>query len=133
MGVTLAADEGPEKTIIEGASASNPDSNGFGSDAIRCASVCKGAVLRGFTLRNGRCSNGETTEKDNYVMVSFTLSNPIKGWVTEGCVAKGEDGKIILYLVNPSEEKEQLQYFYNNKWWYIELLPRTLATIVFED
>ena len=57
----------------------------------------------------------------------------IKGWVTEGCVAKGEDGKIILYLVNPSEEKEQLQYFYNNKWWYIELLPRTLATIVFED
>jgi len=52
---------------------------------------------------------------------------------TEGCMVKGEGGKTILYLVNPSEQKEQLQYFYNNKWWYIELLPKTLSTIVFED
>ena len=67
MGVTLAADEGPEVTIIEGASASESDSNGFGADAVRCASVRKNAVLRGFTLRNGRCANKETSEKDDYV------------------------------------------------------------------
>jgi len=52
---------------------------------------------------------------------------------SEGCIAKRKDGKTVLYLVNPSEQKEQLHYFYNNKWWYIELLPKTLATIIFED
>ena len=52
---------------------------------------------------------------------------------TEGCMAKTKDGKMLLYLVNPSEQKEQLQFFYDNKWWYIELLPNTLATIIFED
>ena len=41
---------------------------------------------------------------------------------SEGCIAKRKDGKTVLYLVNPSEQKEQLQYFYNSKWWYIELL-----------
>lgn len=51
----------------------------------------------------------------------------------EGCMSKSKDGKTVLYLVNPSEEKEQLQYFYNNQWWYIELLPKTLATVVFEN
>jgi hypothetical protein len=52
---------------------------------------------------------------------------------TDGCLAKTKDGKTVLYLANPSEKKEQLQYFYNNEWWYIELLPNTLATVVFED
>jgi len=52
---------------------------------------------------------------------------------TEGCLVKTKDEKTLLYLVNPSQQKEQLQYFYQNKWWYIELLPNTLATVVFEN
>ena len=41
-------------------------------------------------------------------------------FLTEGCIAKDIDGKTYLYLVNPSKEKEQLQYMYDGKWWYIE-------------
>ena len=54
-------------------------------------------------------------------------------FLTEGCIAKDIDGKTYLYLVNPSKEKEQLQYMHDGKWWYIEMLPNTLATIVFDD
>lgn len=67
---------------------------------------------------------------NNAEMFEFPRMNLL---FTDGCIAKGENGKEILYLVNPSEQKMQHQYFYNNKWWYIELLPKTLATVVFED
>lgn len=50
---------------------------------------------------------------------------------TEGCVATSKDGKTVLFLVNPSDKKEQIQYFHDNKWWYIEMMPNTLATVVF--
>jgi len=67
---------------------------------------------------------------NNTAMSEFPRMNLL---YTDGCIAKGKNGKVILYLVNPSEQKMQHQYFYNNKWWYIELLPKTLATVVFED
>ena len=51
---------------------------------------------------------------------------------TEGCMAKSADGKVILMLVNPASTLEQLQYYYGGKWWYIELQPNTLATVVLE-
>ena len=50
---------------------------------------------------------------------------------TEGCIATSKDGKTILLLVNPSDKKEQLQYFHDGKWWYIEMMPNTLATAIF--
>ena len=50
---------------------------------------------------------------------------------TEGCVAHTPDGKTVLFLINPSDKKEQLQYYHNNKWWYIEMMPDTLATVIF--
>lgn len=34
-------------------------------------------------------------------------------------------------LVNPNSAKEQVQFFFKGKWWYIELLPETLATVLF--
>ena len=56
----------------------------------------------------------------------------IQHFFTEGCAATTPDGKNILFLVNPSNEKEQLQYFCCGKWWYIELMPNTVATVVLE-
>ena len=52
---------------------------------------------------------------------------------TAGCAIQKKDGGIELILVNPSEQKEQVQYFYKDKWWYIEMLPCTSATVVFEE
>ena len=65
-GVTLVADEGPEETAIVGKAATSPDANGFGSDAMRCATVCTNGVLRGFTLRGGRVSSASTGEGADY-------------------------------------------------------------------
>ena len=53
-------------------------------------------------------------------------------YYTEGVMLE-EEGKTMLILSNPSEEKEQLQYFYKNRWWYIEMLPNTAVSIVFEE
>lgn len=52
---------------------------------------------------------------------------------TEGCLVENTSGNTEIVLVNPSTEKEQIQYYYCDKWWYIEMLPNTAATIVFES
>lgn len=49
-GVTLVSRDGAAVTTIRGASATG---GGCGNDAVRCAFVCKGATLRGFTLTGG--------------------------------------------------------------------------------
>jgi hypothetical protein len=51
---------------------------------------------------------------------------------TEGCLIKNEDSEVLV-LANPSKEKEQLQFFHKGFWWYIEMLPDTSATVVFEN
>ncbi len=58
---------------------------------------------------------------------------PGTGRPVECCAATNPDGSHILQLVNPNEAKAQVQYFYGGKWWYIELLPDTLASVVFEN
>lgn len=52
---------------------------------------------------------------------------------TEGCLVENANGRTELILVNPSGNKEQLQYLHNGDLCYIELLPNTAATVVFED
>lgn len=52
---------------------------------------------------------------------------------TDGCLVENASGNTEIILVNPSTEKEQIQYYHCDKWWYIEMLPNTAATIVFED
>ena len=63
-------------------------------------------------------------------MFAFNGKSELK---SEGCVVENEYGNTTLILVNPSTEKEQIQYFQSGKWWYIEMLPNTAATIVFEE
>lgn len=48
-----------------------------------------------------------------------------------GTLIKNADETAALMLVNPNSAKEQVQFFFKGKWWYIELLPETLATVLF--
>lgn len=43
------------------------------------------------------------------------------------------DGSICYFLVNANEEKKQVQIFENGQWYYVELLPNTIATVVFAE
>ena len=56
-GVTLVADEGPDKTIITGVPTKGPE-------GVRCVACYAGSVVRGFTLRNGATSSTTNGEQD---------------------------------------------------------------------
>lgn len=57
---------------------------------------------------------------------------PLDIHYTEGCAVHTDDGKTVLFLVNPNKEKEQLQFFSGGQCHYIEMLPDTLATVIIE-
>ena len=57
--------------------------------------------------------------------------NGKRGYSVEGVAIDNADGKQTLILVNPKETKTQVQYEKDGEWYYIELLPKTIATIVF--
>lgn len=61
------------------------------------------------------------------------FSYPDAGDTIEGCMLKNTDGTEVLILVNPNDDKRQAQYFKDNEWWYIELLPNSVSTVVFEQ
>lgn len=46
--------------------------------------------------------------------------------------ADNSDGSHVVVMVNPNGDKRQTQYFYDNKWWYAELMPNSVSTFVFE-
>ena len=59
--VSLIADADRERTFISGQNATvGADSAGRGADAVACAYVNEGAVIRGFTLRNGRTNTSNS-------------------------------------------------------------------------
>ena len=68
-------------------------------------------------------------DRDELEMFSFDRKGKL---YTEGCVVENDEENTTLILVNPSTEKEQIQYHQGGKWWYIEMLPNTAATIIFE-
>ncbi len=68
-------------------------------------------------------------DREKLQMFSFDRNGRLH---TEGCIAENGNGHTEMILVNPSDQKEQLQYFYCDRWWYIEMLPNTVATIGFE-
>lgn len=66
--------------------------------------------------------------KDGYGMFSYAKDQkPLTGTLVENA-----DGSAAMMLVNPNQEKAQIIHFRDGKWWYIELLPETLATVCFE-
>lgn len=50
----------------------------------------------------------------------------------EGCYLENDKLTDALILVNPNKSKKQVQFLYDGKWWYCELLPNSLSTVCFE-
>ena len=64
-GISVISTEGPEKTVIAGASATeDPDEYGCGTNAVRCAFVAANSRLSGFTLTGGRVNRNASQEVD---------------------------------------------------------------------
>jgi glucosylceramidase len=47
------------------------------------------------------------------------------------CV-ENTDGSLCYFLINANKQKEQVQILENGQWYYVELLPDTVCTVVFE-
>ena len=64
-GHTVISTDGPEETVIVGADATfDPDDYGCGTNAIRCATVCRNGTLSGFTLTGGRVNRAFGNKQD---------------------------------------------------------------------
>lgn len=86
MGVTLRSRDGAEATVIEGAAATHDaDEYGRGPDAMRCAMVEAGAVLRGFTLRGGRSAANDSEYRDD-AYAGGVLGRHYKSALVEDCI-----------------------------------------------
>lgn len=55
---------------------------------------------------------------------------PNTGKPIAAVAAKNPDGSFVLQLVNPNSDKRQVQYERDGRWYYVELLPDSLVTVV---
>ena len=62
-------------------------------------------------------------------MSSFPNNNPIPLEVS--CI-KNPDGTVCYFIINSNKEKQQIQIFESGEWYYVEVLPDTISTVVFE-
>lgn len=49
---------------------------------------------------------------------------------TTSCVAKNPDGSLVVQVINPNSEKRQCQIFYDNSWWYFDVMENSVSTVV---
>lgn len=138
IGVTLLADEGPEKTIIVGRAATDASAPmGLGTGAMRCVLLNSGAdaqrpVLDGFTLTGGRTLNaknskGSYLDSDNagggVASDRIGISNAalVRNCIISNCFARTGGGsfgaRLIntrVYDVNASEGAAAFFGYFNN-------------------
>ena len=57
---------------------------------------------------------------------------PKQKTIPYGVIVENE-GQTVMLLTNPDKDKRQVQHCRNGVWYYIELLPDTVATVVWED
>ncbi|MBQ7935249.1 MAG: hypothetical protein IJ333_02730 [Clostridia bacterium] len=57
---------------------------------------------------------------------------PKVGEPIEAVMAENPDGTRVLLLANHNDTKRQAQIFLDGQWWYMELLPDSVSTVVFE-
>jgi len=86
----------------------------------RYENVIKGILANGGKRINGiRVKNVNVTEKDNYVMVSFTLGSEIRGFISDDNGATFKEGKTVtlftsLYAIaGAMKEDEDLSWMAN--------------------
>ena len=68
---------------------------------------------------------------DGQVMFGYNNDQPFHP--VESCVLHNPDGKEIVVLVNANAGKRSVQYIRGGKWWFVEMLPDSVSTLVFED
>ena len=71
---------------------------------------------------------GLSFSRTNTGMGNYPKAKPFP----QGVLIENE-GQTVLVLVNPHTEKAQIQYNHQGTWYYFELMPDTLATILLED
>lgn len=57
---------------------------------------------------------------------------PKRKSAVEGARIDNHDGKQIFVLVNPDEDKKQVQLCLEGTWWYVELLGNSVSTVIIE-
>ena len=72
---------------------------------------------------------GMEKEPKQVGLYNFPNNNPIPFEVS--CI-KNPDGTICYFIINPNKEKQQMQIFENGEWYYVEVLPDAISTVVFE-
>ena len=89
-------------------------------EAMSYQQIIKNLIANGCKRVNScKIKNCNCTEKDNYVMVSFTLSNPIKGFITDDDGETYKEGMTnILYtslyaIAGCLKEDEELAWMAN--------------------
>ena len=96
-GVTVVADEGPEKTIIRGDSATGVSLSespfGCGESAVRCVQLKgTGATIKGFTLTGGRSSSYTGSGAQYYVGAVDGSPATVRETYVVGCVITNNVG-----------------------------------------
>lgn len=69
------------------------------------------------------------TETASYGRQMFGYPKPCTP--IEGTAIKNPD-KTVIILVNPDDSKRQTQINVNGNWWYIELMPDSVSTVIIE-
>ena len=79
-------------------------------------------------MKKGAVIYSATVDGNEEKMYSFPNMNiPIYA-----CIVENADGSRVLISANANEEKCQMQYFYEGEWWYFEMMPNSISTVVFE-
>lgn len=47
-----------------------------------------------------------------------------------GFAIDNQDGKLVLVLINPNEGKLQTKFHMKDVWWYAELMPNSISTLI---
>ena len=55
------------------------------------------------------------------------INRPVEGFAIDN-----DDGKWVLVLINPNEEKRQTQVNLDGQWWYMELTGESISTVIIE-
>ncbi len=66
-------------------------------------------------------------EPGSHLMFPFPQTRSL----IEGFMIDNGTGKPIYVLINANDEKKQTQFYAKGTWWYVELMPDTVSTIVF--
>ncbi|MBR5232376.1 MAG: hypothetical protein IKW00_09065 [Clostridia bacterium] len=57
---------------------------------------------------------------------------PLINRPVEGFAIDNDDGRWVLVLINPNNEKRQVQVCMDGQWWYIELTAESISTVTID-